>query len=216
LHTFYKWQSNSRLLMLMHETQCCNCFALFLCLPISKETYNKDTTDPQATKFPDGAYAHAITHVVGIVTACSLFVVNASHIIILPSWNIIIIIIIIIITTTIIPTVCHWMYFLEWQNWLDEKSMTAKNVKVKVHLSLSMSWKLIGMGGLAPWIPNLGTRCRFFYSVNHLRLTMKGLTEVCALQYLPCQRSFNFNTSAQRQPTGQKTVTYLPVAACFK
>ena len=55
-----------------------------------------------------------------------------------------------------------------------------------------------------------------FYNINHLRLTMKGLTEVCALQYTPCQGSFNFNTSAQRQPTGQKMVTYLPVVACFK
>jgi len=45
---------------------------------------------------------------------------------------------------------------------------------------------------------------------------MKELTEVCALPYPPCQGSFNFNTSAQRQPTGQKSVTYIPVAACFK
>lgn len=41
---------------------------------------------PQATKFPEGAYAQAIIQVVGIVTVCSLFVVNASQIINFPSW----------------------------------------------------------------------------------------------------------------------------------
>ena len=49
--------------------------------PVYHKTY------PQATQLPDGPYAHAMTQVVGIVTACSLFVVNASHTNILPSWK---------------------------------------------------------------------------------------------------------------------------------
>ena len=44
-------------------------------------------TDPQQTAFPLGAYEQAITQVVGMVMACSLLVVNASHRIILPSCN---------------------------------------------------------------------------------------------------------------------------------
>ena len=44
-------------------------------------------THPHATKLPDGAKAHAITQVVGMVTACSLLVVNASQTIILPSYR---------------------------------------------------------------------------------------------------------------------------------
>lgn len=42
-------------------------------------------TYPHATSCPLGAYAQAMTHVVGILTACSLLVVKASHIIIFPS-----------------------------------------------------------------------------------------------------------------------------------
>lgn len=42
---------------------------------------------PQATTWVDGPNAHAMTHVVGIVTACSLFVVKASHTISFPSWD---------------------------------------------------------------------------------------------------------------------------------
>jgi len=45
------------------------------------------SSPPQATKFPEGAKAQAITHVVGIVTACSLLVVKASQTIIFPSYK---------------------------------------------------------------------------------------------------------------------------------
>ena len=37
--------------------------------------------------FPEGAKAQAITHVVGMLIACSLLVVNASQMIILPSCD---------------------------------------------------------------------------------------------------------------------------------
>ena len=40
---------------------------------------------PQATTFCEGPYAQAMTQVVGIVIACSLFVVKASQTINLPS-----------------------------------------------------------------------------------------------------------------------------------
>ena len=43
------------------------------------------TINDHINKIPEGAYAQAITQVVGIVTACSLLVVYPSQTIILPS-----------------------------------------------------------------------------------------------------------------------------------
>jgi hypothetical protein len=43
------------------------------------------SSPPQVTNDPDGEYAQVITQVVGIVTTCSLFVLNASHITNFPS-----------------------------------------------------------------------------------------------------------------------------------
>lgn len=38
-----------------------------------KEKIEEQTTNPQATRFPDGAYEQAMIQVVGILIACSWF-----------------------------------------------------------------------------------------------------------------------------------------------
>lgn len=38
-----------------------------------KERFEEQTTNPQATRFPDGAYEQAMIQVVGILIACSWF-----------------------------------------------------------------------------------------------------------------------------------------------